>query len=296
MRASIVGKNGKLEVKKLNLYEMYEFGKNLAPLSKITSEAKVTDHLFYLWFARESLNKWLGVDSPLLNTARRAARKMADAITDVVPVDITKAMEIDKDQEIGWRANGITQNITELESVLGNDMPDIAAYVVSQKGIYRTDDLIAHAEYQLSGEVRNALPGQACFDLQQAGKCLAYELATACAFHLWRAVETVMGDYYLQLAGKSFDDANVTRNWAKYIEALKKEKADLKITTFLDHIRDEYRNPQTHPDASIDIDEALRLFSVAISSIDQMMRTILLLRKKVNAFSAVSSTVMGGLP
>jgi hypothetical protein len=84
-----------------------------------------------------------------------------------------------------------------------------------------------------------------------------------------------MGTYYCAITkGKGFADDGVAMNWGAYIAALRNKGADNKITTFLDHIRDEYRNPHTHPDASIDIDEAQRLFSVALSSIDQMMRAI----------------------
>jgi len=268
------------EVKKLNLHEMYQFGKKLAPLAKINDDSYVSRELFTLWWARETLQGFTSEESPLLNTARRAAKALIDSIGDILPNDITKALEIDKDKKIGWRHHDITQNLAALESVLANEMPDIAAYVVSQKGIYRTDDLIAHAENQLPAAVRKALPPQTLFDLQQAGKCLAYELATACAFHLWRAVETVMGVYYIELSnGRTFDDDKVQTNWAAYIKALADKKADSKITVFLDHVRDQYRNPQTHPDEIVEIDDALRLFSVAISSIDQMMRAIAALRE-----------------
>lgn len=261
-------------MKKLNLHEIYLFGKQLSPLANLTPQDKTKENVFALWFARDALESLLRDDSPLLETARRAVVKMIDVITDVIPNDIQKALKIDEKVDLSYQATRITSALSELESVLGNDMPGIASYLVSQKGIYRTDDLILHAERQLSANVSAALPQQAIFDIQQAGKCLAFELATACTFHLWRAVETVIEEYYKSLAGKSFDDAGIASNWGSYITALNAQKADKKITTFLNHIRDEYRNPQTHPDEKIDIEEAQRLFSVALSSIDQMMRAI----------------------
>jgi hypothetical protein len=264
----------RLPVKKLNLYEMYTFGKQLAALSGITQAAKINAHIFQLWFARENLRALIKDESPLLSTSRRAARKMIETIDRVLPQDLAGIAKIADDSAFEWAANSITNAMSELESVLGNDMPDIAAYVVSQKGIYRTEDLIDHADYQLTADIRATLPPQATSDLREAGKCLAYELATACTFHLWRAIETVMESYYAELAAKTFDQANVTRNSGAHIKALGEAGADSKITAFLDHMRDEYRNPQTHPDAVIEIDEAQRLFAVAISSIDQMMVAI----------------------
>ena len=155
-----------------------------------------------------------------------------------------------------------------------NEMPDVAAYVVSQKGIYRTEDLIEHAEKQLTLTAQSILSAETIVDIQQAGKCLAYELATACTFHLWRAIETTMGQYFVFLGGRSFEDAKVQRNWAAKIKVLIDASADQKITAWLDHIRDKYRNPQTHPDEVVEIDEAQRLFSVALSSIEQMLLAI----------------------
>ena len=262
----------KVQMKKLNLYEMYLFGKNMAAASSINRDDHLSAKAIPLWFARQKLNNLGVTDSPLLNSSKRAAAKVVAAITEVIPNDLDAVFSLPKDATFEWQAESITGSIVELESVLGNDMPDIAAYIVSQKGIFRTDDLITHAEYQLSQAAREMLPTQACSDLQQAGKCLAYELGTACTFHLWRAVESVIGFYYVRITTHSLQADQVQRNWGAYIRALKDKGANVRITSFLDHIRSEYRNPQTHPDEDIPIDEALRLFSVATSVIEQMLR------------------------
>lgn len=262
-------------MKKINLYEMYTFGKAIAPLSAIEPSKKVRNHLFELWDARQKLISMTTDDSPVLSSARRAINRLIGVIDAALPRDITDALNIPDEEEFGWlHGPAVSNGVKELESVLGNDMPDISSYVASQKGIYRTDDLIAHAEQQLSVEVRRVISPQACNDIREAGKCLAYELPTACAFHLWRSVETVMQQYYERLTGKTFDTNGVVRNWGAYIIALKKENAEPKITFFLDHIRAEYRNPQTHPDELVSIEEAQRLFNVALSSIEQMVLTM----------------------
>lgn len=154
---------------------------------------------------------------------------------------------------------------------ISNDMPGIAAYLVSKKGIYDTDALIEHAEHHLLPDIRAALPPQAITDLREAGRCLAYENATACAFHLWRAIETVMQEYYSKLTGSTLEKDGIASNWGAYIKGLENANADVKVTAFLDHIRDKYRNPHTHPDVVVTIGEAQGLFGVATSSIDQMV-------------------------
>lgn len=279
-------------VKKINLYEMYAFGKYLAPLTVIEPEAKVKQHLITLWEARDKLLGMADDGSPLLNTAKRAVGKLIVPIDALVPRNFGDAMNIPADLSFGWlHGPAIIEGIKELESVMGNEMPDVASYVASQKGIYRTDDLIAHAENHLSSESRKFLSAQACTDIREAGKCLAYEVSTACAFHLWRAVETVMGDYYFHLTGNTFQAAKISRNWGAYIAAMKAANADNRITTYLDHIRGSYRNPQTHPDEQVPVEEAQRLFNVALSSVEQMLLEIVTLSKQgaLNALAVAAA-------
>jgi hypothetical protein len=259
-------------MKKIDIFIFYDFGKNLSPLSSISQDTKISPQVLTLYIARNALSPMLDDGSPLLETARRAAKKLLKAINNVLPDDILEAMNVDKDKTFGWSdAHQITSSLKEFETVLGNDAPGISAYLVSQKGIYRTEDLILHADLYFPQEIRSDLPVQAKKDIIEAGKCLAYEVPTACAFHLWRAVETVMNSYYKKLTGRSFSAARVTKNWGKYIEALNRANADTKITQFLDHIRKEYRNPQTHPEAMLEVNEAMGLFGVAMSSIHQMI-------------------------
>jgi hypothetical protein len=145
---------------------------------------------------------------------------------------------------------------------------------VSSKGIYSTDDLISHADEHIPESLRGLLPAQAKKDVNEGGKCLAYEVPTASAFHMFRAIESVMDAYYKALSGTSFANDGVSRNWGAYIKALQGKEADHKITVFLDHIREEYRNPVAHPTVTVDAEEAFSLFGVAGSVISQMLRAI----------------------
>lgn len=259
------------DVKKVNLFEIYEFGSKIEAIAQIPDGSPMIAGRFVLWHAREHLEMMISTEAPLLSSSNRAARGLITEITNLVNKDIHIFLKQTESGNFDWRLASVKAAATTMVSVLSNDMPDIASYVVKQKGIYRTADLIEHAERQLSSIAQSSLPSQACVDIREAGKCLAYELPTACAFHLWRAVETVMGHYYKNLTGKTFEAAKITPNWAIKIKALEAAKAETKITAFLDHIRGEYRNPQTHPDETVSIEAAQQLFSVALSSIEQIM-------------------------
>ena len=263
-------------VKKFNAFDVYTLGKQLFPVSQLSGETfKYKDILFPLYLARQALLVQVREDSILPAASKRAAWTVIHGIDEVVARDVKEAFTADGEQEVmQYRINNIKSLIDGLETVLNNDMPGISTFLVVQKGIYRTDDLIEHAENNFSEEIRKDIPNQAKLDFKEAGKCLAYEVPTACAFHLWRAIETVMCAYYERLTGQTVDDANIRSNWDAYIKALTTAKADSKITQFLDHIRKEYRNPQTHPNENVSVSQAFGLFGVASSSISQMILEI----------------------
>jgi len=260
---------------KLDLHYMFVFGQRLQAISTLKQEDKVRPRVLDLHYARDSLEHMVGPDSPLLATSKRAAQKLLESIKSIIPGGIVESLSIPDDRAFSYQAWSITTPLEELKSVLGNDMPDISSFVTSAKGIYKTDELISRPERHLSEDVQRLLSGHALLDIREAGKCLAFELPTACAFHLWRVVESVMDTYQMHLTGQSFKDSGVKSNWGNYIEALKKAGGENKICVFLDHIRGSYRNPQTHPDEIITVEEARRLFAVAMSAIDQVLRATL---------------------
>jgi hypothetical protein len=256
-------------MKKLNPYDLYVFGTRLAPLESIKEDTKLGEVSLKLWFARANLLEFTADDSMLPAASKRAANELIKAIDSTISRDFSK---IDNEKQITWSESyHVREKVNALGTVLQNDMPGISAYVVMQKGIYKTDDLIVHAEYALLENIRKHLPAQAKVDMQEAGRCLAYELPIACAFHMYRAMEEVMRYYYQVLTGKTFKEAGIKRGWDAYIKALNEAGAENKVTQFLNHVRAEYRNPQTHPDEIIDIQEAYALLGAAVSSINQMI-------------------------
>jgi hypothetical protein len=91
---------------------------------------------------------------------------------------------------------------------------------------------------------------------------------------MWRALEIIIGAYYVSITGKTFDDDKVVSNWGQYIKALEKVGADKGITGNLDHIRAAYRNPVMHPNVNITKDDAFSLLGIGISAITQVMQAI----------------------
>src|SRR5258708_3362814 len=238
-------------MKRLNTHQFYELGTILHPFSELKDdETTVGDILFPTIRARWALEKQIAEGGMFLQSSKRAAAAFLAALEAAgVPENLSNISDLDmKEKPPSYRIGQITLKLRELEAVMSNDLPGIPTYFVVPKGIYSTDELISRAENHVPEHVRYSLPPKAKADICEAGKCLAFEVATGSAFHMWRAVESIMDKYYQSLTGKTFEEAKITRNWGQYIPALNKAKADKKITVFLDHIREEYRNPISHPE------------------------------------------------
>lgn len=57
-----------------------------------------------------------------------------------------------------------------------------------------------------------------------------------------------------------------------YVDHLKKEGAPPKITTALDQIRDIHRNPIMHPEAMLNLNEAISLFGMVSGVLTLMLQ------------------------
>lgn len=274
-------------MQKLNTHELYRLAMAIHPLSQLkhTDTMSLGDIVWEMYTANSALSSYVGPKSIFSPSLKRSAGALLRSMRDSgFPPTIAEIFEADQTQLIPeWRLSTLTQAAIDFETVLANELPGLATYIVSQKGIYSTDDLIANADQHFPAETLKQIADSARKDICAGGRCLAFELATASAFHMWRALETVMGQYYFALTGKTLEEAKIERNWFEYIKALEKAGAEEKITEFLDHIRKEYRNPISHPTDTLALDEALNLFGAALSAIGQTIKATVALGIKTNS-------------
>jgi len=114
---------------------------------------------------------------------------------------------------------------------------------------------------------------EASSDFDEAGRCWLFDTYTAAGFHLMRATESVIREYYKVITG--VDLPKKYRNWGAYIKNLKKcPNASLNVIGFLDHMRENYRNPIAHPEHNLSADDAQILFGVCVGAIQMMAAEI----------------------
>jgi hypothetical protein len=169
---------------------------------------------------------------------------------------------------LGWRVGGeIGSAAKEFEIVFSAELETTDTYYVSEKGIYSTSRLIEKAELIFSSDIRAEMPPQAISDVQQAGKCLAFDLDTACGFHIVRATESMIHQYYVTVTSGTLRRKD--RNWGAYVRNLNghlkanpASRVDRKLVALIDQVREHHRNPVMHPEITLSPDEAQSLFSI----------------------------------
>jgi hypothetical protein len=210
----------------------------------------------------------------LLSASQRAANSLIKTIEGLVPADIDELFAIDSARTVEpYQLNSIVTSLKSFETIFKNDMPEMSTFGVSQIGIFRTEDLIKNPFKQIAEPNRSLLQEKGKIDITEAGKCLAFRLSTATAFHICRAIESGIDQYYEAVAGKPYEvsEKGGNNNWGAKITALVGLKADERVTEFLLHIKKQYRNPVTHPEVLVDEHEAVDLFVAGLSAISMML-------------------------
>jgi len=156
-----------------------------------------------------------------------------------------------------------------LNFVLEADLAHQAVYHVYPKRAYSTEKLIDDASSIMSKNVVSNLTDGERFDINQAGKCLAFEVPTAAAFHIFRALDSILRRYVSALGAENFQ-----QNWGSYIKAAIDNGGEEKVVAVLRQLKDLHRNPIIHPEISLDIESGLSLLGIAESAISLMIGDI----------------------
>jgi len=172
--------------------------------------------------------------------------------------------------------------MTTLFVSLEADINKEPVFLILPKRAYSTRTLIIDGSKLVSKEVRASLTQDEIFDIQQATKCLAFEVPTAAAFHLFRAMEGTIKRYYTLVIGRA-SPPKPARDWNSYITLMKKwGKPDPQTIFILDQVRHLFRNPITHPDEHVTMDKAAALLGLADTVLTPLTTEI----KKLSACSA----------
>ena len=259
-------------MKQINTYAIYLMGRWI---DSVYLHARMPlDHNILAWQSARSLIDILlkGDFSLKLNESSQSAEWLRTCIDNVLAMHRADQRATLTDEQVAQ----FNQAFASFEQALALDLGRAPIYFVSQKGIFATTPLINSAENALTDDVREMVSDEAKEDLNQAGRCLAFAVATASGYHALRAVEKVARDYYQAILRENPGQVTMKR----VIDTLRSsEKADKKTMGILDQLRDLHRNPIDHPDVFLQLPEALELFNVCTSAVSAMARQIDAIKK-----------------
>jgi hypothetical protein len=226
-------------MQRVNEFNFYELASKIHPLTDF-GEVKLSEVWYAWWNARRAIDSIFELRP--LNVCSSAGADLYQAITAFVPEKWNEAIALIKtdastpsEEEIlpVWQTSQIRQAAKEFETILAAECNVLDTYYVSKKGAYSTADLVEHAHYQIPPTTRVEISEQTKNDFDQAGKCMAFDLPTAAAFHLLRGTEAVLREYYELLVPGTKKAQPKMRSWGVYIKLLNAHGAEGQVMSLL---------------------------------------------------------------
>jgi hypothetical protein len=143
-------------------------------------------------------------------------------------------------------------------NILARDLWWFDLYWLQPKLGYATADLLKDATVIFPESIRGAITDRIKYEVQQAANCLLYEAPSAVGFHILRAVEMVIIDYFTI---PTFERAGAN-SWTDYSKRLRSYKVHRKIVGMIDRLAGLHRNELMHAEAVLSVEESAILFAL----------------------------------
>jgi hypothetical protein len=263
-------------MQRINEYDFYALAASIHPLTELeNSGTAYVDKWYLLYDARRNLEALSNLRP--FHVCLNASWDLLAAINAIVPKEWKDALDkVSTEKALtpppvipAIQIYRVSSAATNFETVLAAEVATMDTYFVSQKGSYKTQDLIDRAQIMFPENIRKDLPDRTIEDIKAAGRCFVLDCPTAAGFHILRGVESVLALYYQHVIGKPIP--TLMRNWGVYIKKLRRGGASKKIVQMLQHIKDEYRNPTLHPEEMLNSDEVEVLLGICNSVIRMMI-------------------------
>lgn len=174
-----------------------------------------------------------------------------------------------------FELSAIANKIQQFKTVLIADLRISASFTVTESGIFDVNRLVNSARNVLSPDARTTVGEEVLREIDDSGRCLAFNLATACGFHAMRGVERVIKRYLALFF--SADEVDRLNNWGHYLNALERRtdgeiepKPSAEAIALLRQIKEIYRNPVIHPDRTLSSEEASTLFHSTVAAMSRV--------------------------
>lgn len=264
---------------KVNLHTFYRFGGGLSEIDKLDASRSPTLIILTLlekigWLnllLRETAN----ISMPLTRGAAQKLYQKIIANERVTPVGINSDWTAGDEPIERDYLEKVKKVKAEFDTVFSHESQSLDVFSISSKGAYSTTTLIERGENILPESIRTKISSFTRDELHEATKCIAFNLPTASGFHLVRALESAVRDYHAVVSGGAPGPVMKTGKQApmgEYINALEKLNVNADLIATLRQIKVLHREPQMHPEAVLNMDEAIILLGIITSAIWAMFR------------------------
>jgi len=198
-----------------------------------------------------------------LHVTERAATELTELETEFENTAENATLTVDQ-------SNKLKETMRILQRTLSAETEGSIAYIVTDKRL-DIKKLLNNTAALFSPNVFTTIPEIARHDFEEAGKCIAFERATAAAFHILRGTEGVLRWYYCSVVKKSRVSPLL---WGTITSHLRKRRTPppIELLNNLDNIRHSFRNPTQHPEKNYDIQEVQDLYGLCIDVVNRMTK------------------------
>jgi HEPN domain-containing protein len=201
------------------------------------------------------------VPMPASKDAARSMRAVAITIDDLPSMEVLGP----------GVAEALANSYSKLDFALYSELPESALYFVPTRRAWDTRILLSSARSMLSDAVLSGCPRRVADELDEAGRCLAFGVATAAAFHALRATELVLKSYFPVFG---INPKPGEHNLGAYIRIMLDSGVDSNVVTNLDKMRTYYGNGIMHPDTVVNLEDACEIMSILPGIIRLMVSDI----------------------
>ena len=275
-------------MEKINQFAFFDLGKTFQLLASLQGDPTPYNLVGAIWGVEAKVNALLEGRPFPISVSRAVAKELLEQITIVEKRCVLKK-NADGIEEFkmpdgseaalpSWIIQRLMGSLSKFETVLQEELREATTYFIPRKGIFSTAALIDAADESFPPDVKAFVTEKAKTEWKAAGRCLGLNLHTASGFHVCRAVEAELEEYYqvhCNAAGKTL------RSWHEYITKLDERlKADPssgpteKTIAELRQMKDDYRNPVAHPRVILAEPDARMLFSNGESLIIAMAQEL----------------------
>ena len=252
---------------RLDLSYFYRLASTFAEAKAIKSDEDLFRSYTVLYRLQTTVEQLL--NDPTMGSSLRGCQPAAQPLLRLLHTTLEKELTSVLDK---YDIAALISNINNLEVVLTSELAVSSAYFVVDKKPYSTLTLVSEGEALFPFDLSRKVP-EAVKDMREAGKCLAFELPDATAFHVLRAVESVVRRYWQVASGNR--PKPKSRNLGVYIAAMRQHGfGNEKILSSLTQLKDLHRNVIFHPDQSIELEDAVSLIGIANSVASSMLKEL----------------------